>query len=164
MKKLLSLLLIGIMMLSSISVFAVEKEKNIEIYSNGALIELVNKPFVENDVIYLPLRELFEKIGIVDNKDSYINWDNGKIEIMAIENADNRDLAYHYGIEIDKAEYVLNPGYEEMYQTKWRFSNIKQMNAAPLLRDGKTYIPYEYVESLINKHMRYTKVEIVNAE
>ena len=158
MKKILSLVLIGIMLLSSISVFATDYGMNIEIYNNGTLLELINEPFVENEVLYLPLRELFEKLEIVDNKDSYINQDNGKIEIMAIEKADNKDLAYHYGIEIDKAEYVLNPGKGELYQQKFNISNKKEMKDAPILVGDKTYVPYEYVDCMINKVMQTCKI------
>jgi len=172
MKKLLGLFLVGIMILSSVNVFATNSGKNIEIYNNGKLLELTNEPFVENDIIYLPLRELFEKANLLSEEDTYINWDNGKIEILAyetvplgeVEDANIKTLAYNYGLEIGKAEYILNPGYEEMYLSKWSISNTKQMAASPVLRDSKTYIPYEYVEYLINKSMQYTKIEIVNGE
>ena len=132
--------------------------RQIDIYNNGVLIELENKPAVIHEEVYLPLRELFEKLEIVDNKDSYINWDNGKIEIMAIEKADNKDLAYHYGIEIDKAEYVLNPGKEELYQQKFNISNKKEMSRAPMLIGDKTYVPYEYIDCMINKVMQTCKI------
>lgn len=130
----------------------------INIYHNGVLLDLTNKQFVENEVLYIPLRELFEKAGIVDNKDSYITWNDGKIEIMAIEKADNKDLSYHYGIEIDKAEYVLNPGKEELYQQKFNISNKKEMNRAPMLIGDKTYVPYEYIDCMINKVMQTCKI------
>lgn len=172
MKKILSLVLVGIMMISSASVFAVDYERNIEISNNGTLLELTNEPFIENDIIYLPLRELFEKAGLLNDKGSYINWDDGKIEIFAFETVPSNsttdesinNLTYKYGLEIGKAEYILNPGYEEMYLSKWDITNIKQMADSPVLRDNKTYIPYEYVEYLINKSMQYTKIEIVNGE
>ena len=132
--------------------------RQIDIYNNGVLIELENKPAVIHEEVYFPLRELFEKLEIVDNKDSYINWDNGKIEIMAIEKADNKDLAYHYGIEIDEAEYVLNPGKEELYQQKFNISNKKEMSRAPMLIGDKTYVPYEYIDYMINKVMQSCKI------
>lgn len=144
--------------------FVIENESDIKIYNNGSLIELSNKPFVKYGVVYLPLRELFEKLEIVNNTDSYINWDNGKIEILATEIADNKNLSYHYGIEIDKSEYTLNPGNEEMYQSKWGVSNTKKMTNSPILIDSRTYIPFEYVEYMINRSMQYTKIELIKAE
>ena len=107
MKKLLLLVLVGILMFSGINVFAEENKTNIEVKINGKKVNLHHSPFIKNDVIYLPLRELFEKTWIIDNKNSYIKWDNGKIEILAIEKADNKNLSYHYGIEIGKKEYIL---------------------------------------------------------
>lgn len=172
MKKILSLVLVVVMLLSSVSVFATNFGKNIEIYSNGKLLELTNEPFAENDIIYLPLRELFEKANLLSDEDTYIKWDNRKIEILAyetvpsgeVDDANIKTLAYNYGLEIGKFEYVLNPGYEAMYQSRWGASNKKEMVNAPILRDSKTYIPAEYVEYLINRSMQYTKIEIINAE
>ena len=42
---------------------------------------------------------------------------------------------------------------EKMYQQKWNISNKKKMSYAPVLKDGVTYIPFEYVEYLVNKSM-----------
>ena len=132
--------------------------RQIDIYNNGVIIYLENKPAVIHGEVYLPLRELFEKLELVNNKDSYIKWDNGKIEIMAIEKADDKDLAYHYGIEIDKAEYVLNPGKEELYQQKFNISNKKEMSRAPMLIGDKTYVPYEYIDCMLNKVTQTCKI------
>ncbi|MDO4365092.1 MAG: M56 family metallopeptidase, partial [Clostridia bacterium] len=43
----------------------------IEILNNGEKIELTNKPFIENGEVYVPLRELFEKMGIMSNPENY---------------------------------------------------------------------------------------------
>lgn len=64
---------------------------------SGEKIELANKPFIENGALYLPLRETFEKVGVMDNENSYISWDNGKIEMNIVR--DNMNIAY-YCIEI----------------------------------------------------------------
>ena len=164
MKKLLSLILVGILMFSGINAFSEENKINIDEKINGNTVNLNHSPFIKNDIIYLPLRELFEKTGVIDYKNSYVNWDNGKIEILAIEKSENRPLAYHYGLEIGKKEYTLNPGKEEIYKQKWNISNKKEMKDAPVLINNTTYVPFEYVEYLINKSMQYTKIEIINAE
>ena len=39
-----------------------EDNYTVEITNNGEVIELVNKPFIENGEVYVPLRELFEKV------------------------------------------------------------------------------------------------------
>lgn len=71
---------------------------------NGEKIELSNKPFIENSVVYVPLRETFEKAGVMDNERSYINWDNGKIEMNITH--DNENIAC-YLLEIGKNDIQL---------------------------------------------------------
>lgn len=58
----------------------------IEITNNGEKIELINKPFVKNGKVYLPLREAFEKVGAMEHTDSKILWDNGKIDLVVTLN------------------------------------------------------------------------------
>lgn len=139
----------------------------IDVKHGNTVIQLDNKPYVYDNTVYLPLRELMEKIGLLDHENSYINWDNGKIEMELIEKTPDAQtdkqieyLAYNYGIEIGKAEYTLNPSMAAMYQQKWNISNRKQMSYAPMLKDGVTYIPFEFVEYLINRSMQTTKITL----
>ncbi|MBQ8540445.1 MAG: M56 family metallopeptidase [Clostridia bacterium] len=146
---------------------------DIEVRHNGYLVALTNKPFFENNVLYLPLRELLEKTGLVDNEDSYIKWDNGKITLCITEgdNAPNYDstgnqigtkpiiIQYYYGLEIGKAEYILNPE-GTLPEQRHHLSLSKDMTNAPILKDSITYIPYEYVEYMVNKVMRNHEITI----
>ena len=59
-----------------------EENYTVEITNNGEIIELVNKPFIENGEVYVPLREIFEKIGIMELSNSNIIWKNGIIGLM----------------------------------------------------------------------------------
>ena len=146
---------------------------DIEVRHNGYLVALTNKPFFENNVLYMPLRELFEKTGLVDNEDSYIKWDNGKI-ILCLTEGDNVPeydkfgnvsgnkpikIQYYYGIEIGKAEYILNPG-GTLPEHRQHLSQRKDMTNAPILKDNVTYIPYEYVEYMVNKVMQNHEITI----
>lgn len=138
----------------------------IEVKHGNTVIQLDNKPYVYANTVYLPLRELMEKSGLLEHENTYINWDNGKIEMLLIEKTTNAEqpdteikyLSYNYGIEIGKAEYTLNPSMAERYQQKWNISNSKQMSHAPMLKDGVTYIPFEFVEYLINRCMQTTNI------
>ena len=56
----------------------------IEILSNGEKIELTNKPFIENGEVYVPLRELLEKIGF-DKSNSNMVWKDGKIGLSLVQ-------------------------------------------------------------------------------
>ena len=148
-----------------------ENTVDIEVRHNGFLVELSNKPFYENNVLYLPLRELLEKTGLVDNTDSYIKWDNGKI-ILCITEGDNIPdyddagnqtgnkpikIQYYYGIEIGKAEYILNPT-GTLPKERQHLSQSKEMTNAPVLKDGVTYIPYEYIDYMVNRVMQNHKI------
>ncbi len=137
----------------------------IEVKHGNAVLQLDNKPFVCDNTVYLPLRELMEKAGLMEHESTYINWDNGKIEMVltekapnAEENAEIKYLSYNYGIEIGKSEYLLNPDMEQMYRQKWNISNKKQMEHAPMLKEGVTYIPFVFVEYLVNRSMTVTEI------
>ena len=72
----------------------------VEITNNGDKVELINKPFVENGEVYLPLREMFEKLNINGN----ISWDNKKIDItlsLPIDLYQNNEI-----IGTSKAEFL----------------------------------------------------------
>ena len=146
---------------------------DIEVRHNGYLVALTNKPFFENNILYMPLRELFEKTGLVDNEDSYIKCDNGKI-LLCLKEGDNVPeydnlgnvsgnkpikIQYYYGIEIGKAEYILNPE-GTLPEHRQHLSQRKDMTNAPILKDNIIYIPYEYVEYMVNKVMRNHEITI----
>lgn len=76
--KLMSLLsaLVAVVMLTT-TVFAsgvlsdmTTDDYKIEITFANNVIDLTNKPFIENGIVYVPLRETLEKIGIMDNPNS----------------------------------------------------------------------------------------------
>lgn len=142
-----------------------KEQYKIEVKHENTVIHLDNKPFVYDNTVYLPLRELMEKVGLLEHKESYMNWDNGKIEMNLTEKAPKEQnatqvkyLSYYYGLEIGIAEYTLNPGMEKMYKQRWNISNSKKMKHAPILKDGITYIPFEFVEYIINRSMQTTYI------
>ena len=138
-----------------------QEQTKIEIRHGNTILQLDNKPFAYDNTIYFPLRELMEKIELATNENSYILWDDGKIEMLLVEKAASAEnseaeikyLSYHYEIEIGEAEYSLNPGMDTIYQQKWNISNKKQLSHAPILKNGVTYIPFEFIEFLINRPM-----------
>ena len=131
-----------------------EDNYTIEITNNGEVIELVNKPFIENGEVYVPLREMFEKIGIMELSNSNIIWKNGIIGLMGgISFINQNNLAEqdfsegtifvspYYEIEIGKAQIVTNPSQKVL--------TAVQMENAPVLKNGNTYIPYSYINYLL---------------
>ncbi len=134
----------------------------VELTNNGKKVELANKPFIENGEVYVPLRELFEKAGVMDHPDSKIEWNNGKIDLSIAYSADDAEtyethkslnngkgivgiaIISNYVIEIEKPTILINTH---------SFSNIsdeKIMDNVPLLKGSNTYIPYSYISTILN--------------
>lgn len=114
----------------------------IEITNNGERIEFVNQPFNENGEIYVPLRELFENVGAIDNKTSYINWDNGKITVF-LGYGDTDDDRFE--LEIGKKYLIYKPSNELPNSQATR-----ETKSAPVLKNYVTYIPYSYIGYMLN--------------
>lgn len=115
----------------------------VEILNNGETIELVNKPFIENDEVYVPLRETFEKVGAMEDETAYIDYDNGKITVYFGDNYDGDDDRYE--LEIGAAQVIYNPSGELPNSLA-----IREMNNAPILRNDITYIPYSYALCMLD--------------
>lgn len=128
----------------------------IEITKNGEKIELINKPFIENGEVYVPLRELFENHLDVDTSrdETYIKWDNGKIEVAreydSYEPKVIRDYNAQNNTNVDKvtfySKWSLEIGNPVIYFDK---QDPVQMKNAPILRKNVTYIPYIYLDMML---------------
>ena len=126
----------------------------VEITNNGEKIELNNKPFVENREVYVPLRELLEKVCDYENTckapSNRIIWNDGQIRIeITYEEYDPEIDNIHiytnnYGIEIGNTNFIdpTHPGPND--------KAVRVMRNAPVLRNGNTYIPYSYIREIFN--------------
>ena len=117
----------------------------IEILNNGEKIELTNKPFIENGEVYVPLRELFEKMGIMSNPENYINWDNGKITVSINEpsRSVNGYSEYTYQIEIGQEIRKILSNPEPI--------NFDVLIIPPVLKDSITYVQLGSVSGVLNE-------------
>ena len=117
----------------------------IEITNNGEKIELANKPFIENGEVYVPLRELFEKMGIMSNPENYINWDNGKITVSINEpsRSVNGYSEYTYQIEIGQEIRKILSNPEPI--------NFDVLIVPPVLKDSITYVQLGSVSGVLNE-------------
>ena len=119
----------------------------VEITNNGEVIELANKPFIENGEVYLPLRETFEKIGY-NEANSYIAWNSGVIDI-AVLNYPEENGSYRLNIGESDITFRSFSG-EDLYNANVAY-NIEitfSGDNVPLLKNDLTYIPYSYFEFL----------------
>ena len=112
----------------------------IEITNNGKKIELTNKSFIENGEVYVPLRETFEKAGVLNNPQSHIEWQNGKIKICL---AYGENILHYYHIEIGNSEMYFEQG-EYLTKTPINFN-------APILRKSLTYISYSMIDYMLRR-------------
>lgn len=134
----------------------------IEILNNGEKIELMNKPFIENGEVYVPLRELFEKVGVMNHPDSKIEWNNGKIDLdiayyvnaytthNSLNDGQSVDsiitIISNYAIEIENPAILL---YTHPNLAGQNISREKPMDNAPVLKGSNTYIPYSYISTIL---------------
>ena len=119
-----------------------ETNDTIEITNNGKKIELINKPFIENGEVYLPLRETFERLGVMDHAGSYISWDNGKIEVFFGYDSNGTAVKMddRFEMEIGKKYLFYNPSNDLPNSDASR-----DMDYAPLLAGQTTYVPYSFI-------------------
>ena len=150
-----------------------EENSNIQFTCNGSLINFINKPFYENNTVYLPLRELLNKVGIMNHKNSSIEWNDGRIvirlayddDVITYDNNGNENgrkiqtLNFCYAFEIGKTEFVINPQESPMSSSNnpayiAHLSAKTEMRNAPLLKNNTTYVPYEYIDRMLGLNMR----------
>ncbi len=150
-----------------------EDNSNIHFTCNGKVIDFTNKPFYENNTVYLPIRELFEKIGVMNHKNSSIEWNDGRIvirlayddEVTTYDNNGNENgrktqtLNFCYAFEIGKTEFVINPQESPMSSSNnpayiAHLSAKTEMQNAPVLINNTTYVPYEYIDRMLGLNMR----------
>lgn len=123
-----------------------EDNYTVEITNNGEVIELVNKPFIENGEVYVPLREMLEKLNMMNNPGSYINWNNGKIEVFFGYNGDGTVIALddRFEMEIGKKQLIYNPSSDLPNSDA-----VREMYCAPLLVNQTTCVPYSFISCML---------------
>lgn len=121
-----------------------EDDYTVEITNNGEKIELVNKPFIENGEVYVPLRETFEKVGYHE-ENSYIHWDNGTIDIAILNYPGDNGL---YRLNIGSAVIQLRHfqgdnlyGVNMDDKTMVRMAIEPSIGNSPILKGSTAYLP-----------------------
>ncbi len=154
---------VAIFIVSTFSTLAVAQianesiDYNIDITNNGQIIELKNKPFIENGEVYVPLRELFTKLGLMKGENAKMQWNDGVVLISLNQKNLNDDViaeytSYHYKIEIGKSELVVNPRILMHENTPENVADVGEtMRNAPVLKKNVTYIPFSYAERMIER-------------
>ena len=136
-----------------------------EIRDHGKLIYLNHAPIYQSETVYLPLVETFQKIGVMEHEKSNIVLEKKTVNIFAVEskehaNYDNQgnhtddivhDLYYQYELKIGKPMLII---YSDQNPQN-TFKETKIMEQVPIVKDNVIYVPYEYLEVMVNQAMQY---------
>lgn len=141
MKKVVCLLcVISILLIMSVSVFANIPATKYLIVNNGKQLFSNEEVFVENDMIYLPLEELLDKLDFSKNPYSYLHIENNKFALY-FYGANTSDV---YNMEIGNNQIVYT-------QSPVTYSPAtRETMYAPLLKNNLIYIPFEYIHYIFN--------------
>lgn len=159
----IAVVMLGTTVFASGALSGLTNENYIVKFSNNVVDdyegEFQNKAFVENGEVYMPLRELFGIVGVMSNENSKISWNNGKIDLSIAYSDDSAEvIAAHktlndgHGFEyVDFIfNYAIEIGKPMLIENLENNSIVNDMNNVPILRNGNTYIPYSYVDYMLN--------------
>lgn len=113
----------------------------LELFSINEKIELENETFTENGELYLPLREVAEKYGAVNNQPLSVDWDNGRVTV-SLTYDDN--IIHRYRLEIGASELYFEQG--------GRSDPAPIDFGAPILKDSKTYATYSMLSYILSDY------------
>ena len=131
-----------------------EDKEPITLYSNGEIIILDNKPFIQNNMTYFPLRETFEKLGVFEIEGNSIIWNEGTIDIKVAENKSKEPVSYTIKIGRDTI------GIKHTHDVRLTVALNQQPSIGvelclpeekPLLIGDKTYVPYTFIDYMLNR-------------
>ena len=130
----------------------------ITLYSHGEAVELINKPFISENMVYFPLRETFEKLGVFEIDGNELTWDNGEIVIKVSEAIDKDAVFYTIkigsdmiGIKHTKDQRIPNPGDKPVMNIRLSMPEEK-----PLMIGDTTYVPYTFIKYMLNNGLGLT--------
>ncbi len=129
-------------------------------------IEYANEPFVQDEAVYVPLRETLSAVGAnAGGADDFIGYDNGEITAKVCFNMNKyTDIKEGFGaVEIYKMA-IGKPEMTDVYHTAAKFEQdgvihvptkygvTVPMANAPVMKDGVTYVPMQYIEYIIHNY------------
>ena len=141
-----------------------EIKEPITLYSRGEIITLENKPFIQDNIAYLPLRETFEKLGVFEIEGNELIWDNGTIYISVTENEQREPVSYIIKINSDMIDISNNRNTRlAVVNDAKPIVNMKlnMPEETPLLIGDKTYVPHTYLKYMLNSGLGLTNKDEV---
>lgn len=124
----------------------IESDNGIDFYVKGEIVNLEHKPFIENNTVYIPLREVFEKVGVLNDGKSKIDWDNGKIYVTITAASD--DTVFYGMVEINSNLFYWSVDEPLDFE---EITAGKVSDAPMLLKDDTAYAPYQYIDYMLDR-------------
>ena len=116
-----------------------ETSSKIALFYEGEKVEFEQKPFFENNTLYLPMVELFELLELDDKSKIEEQGESVCIHIDGHENS------YTFSIGVPEIVYEYDHlGNDNRYTTVVPFASVR--------RNGEVFIPFEYIEYIINRY------------
>lgn len=109
------------------------KPDEITVIYDGAAAHLENKPFIDNNEVYVPLRETLNICGVTDNN---ITYQDGKITMVLHSDVTDSDYTAHINIGRQNIKFDGEQSIMAAYTDGERTTTHPAV-----LRDGVTYVP-----------------------
>lgn len=158
----MTIFIVVTMIFATVVMAALDSEQSLEnsdvkepitLYSNGRLIILDNKPFVKDNIVYFPLRETFEKLGVFEIQGNEIVWDNWSINVKVTDDKTKEPVFYIIKIDSDiidikdvRDKRITGVSVQPAMNVK-----LQIPKQTPLLIGDKTYVPYTFIDYMLNR-------------
>lgn len=121
-------------------------KQEIVVTKSGEYIDYANKPYIENGILYLPLRETLEHFVNFSEGISELIWDdNGEIILNLFVKDSKRIREDGSTVYVYLYHYRLKIGVSEVYVgDKINFL----LSSPPIVENGITYVPVEVIEHI----------------
>lgn len=130
-----------------------EADELVTLYQGGERIELENAPFIEDNMVYFPLRECFEKLGVLEISQNRIDWNNGEIAITVAAKEGGEAVLYRISPSSNQIKVSHNASNRdfnaEFYEKPTMGLSISPGQYTPIIKNGKTYVPYTFLEYML---------------
>lgn len=119
------------------------EQYDIEVSVHGTKAALENKPFIAQNTVYLPLREMLNLEGIADGD---ITYDNGYIQFFVRSETPIEYRGDIYDFWVNRVQ--IGSVYAYIGGHSYGSTENTALLSAPVLRDGVTYVPYDLFDEI----------------